>query len=109
VDSAGTFVLSRDEKPDWGSDKSSRRAAIAKTHRILLLIGDDLGDFVSGAKDTPKNRVQLVQNHGSFWGTRWFLLPNPMYGSWDYSLYDHNFSLPENEILSRKFDSIEDF
>jgi acid phosphatase len=109
VDSGGTFVLSRDEKPDWGSDKSSRRAFIAETHRILLLIGDDLGDFVSGAKDTPKNRVQLAQKHSSFWGTRWFLLPNPIYGSWEYSLYDHNFSLPENEILRRKFDLIETF
>jgi acid phosphatase len=109
VDPAGTFVLSRDEKPGWGSDKSSRRAAIAETHRILLLIGDDLGDFVSGAGDTPKNRVQLARKYGSFWGTRWFLLPNPMYGSWEFSLYDHDLSLPENEILRRKFDLIEGF
>jgi acid phosphatase len=109
VDAAGTLVLSRNEKPDWGSDKSSRRAAIAETHRVLLLIGDDLGDFVSGARDTPKNRVQVAQKHASFWGIRWFLLPNPMYGSWEYALFDHNLSLPDNEILQRKLDSIEDF
>jgi acid phosphatase len=109
VDAAGTLVLSRNEMPNWGSDKSSRRRAIAETHRILLLIGDDLGDFVSGARVTPKNRVQLAQKYASLWGTRWFLLPNPMYGTWEYALFDHNLRLPDNEILQRKLDAIEVF
>ena len=36
-------VLLRNERPEWAaSDKTARRAHVARTHRILLLIGDDL-------------------------------------------------------------------
>ena len=31
----------------WSSDKTGRRAFVARTHRILMLVGDDLNDFVS--------------------------------------------------------------
>ncbi len=41
-------VLVPGERPDWSSEKSTRRAEVASAFRILLLIGDDLGDFVSG-------------------------------------------------------------
>lgn len=40
-------VLTRKEMTDWTSDKSTRRAFVAKGCRILLLLGDDLGDFIS--------------------------------------------------------------
>src|SRR5690606_11199373 len=40
-------VLTRGERKEWSaSAKGPRRAHVASTHRILLLIGDDLGDFV---------------------------------------------------------------
>ena len=80
-------VLLEGEVPfNWPSDKSSRRRYVADRFRILLLIGDDLGDFVSGARDVPENRVRLARQYGTRWGTSWFLLPNPVYGSWEASL-----------------------
>ncbi|HWR49736.1 MAG TPA: HAD family acid phosphatase [Bryobacteraceae bacterium] len=44
------------------SDKSPRRESVARTHRILLLVGDDLGDFVSLPKDrlTVEGRAAAV-------------------------------------------------
>ena len=36
----------RDEN-GWGSDKVSRRALVAKDYRILMLVGDQLTDFIS--------------------------------------------------------------
>ncbi len=75
-------VLSLNERPDWTADKQSRRSFIARTHRILLLIGDDLGDFVSVSGMEKETRKQLIVKHASFWGTRWFALPNANYGSW---------------------------
>lgn len=102
VDPAGARILSKSEKPEWGSDKSSRRAEIAASYRILLLIGDDLGDFVSGVRDLPEKRVQLARRHAAMWGRRWFLLPNPLYGSWDSALYGHDSTLSDAEILERK-------
>ena len=42
-------VLTPGER-EWTSEKSPRRAEVARSFRILLLVGDDLGDFVSGAR-----------------------------------------------------------
>ncbi len=95
-------VLTKGEQEGWTGDKTTRRAAIAATHRILMLIGDDLGDFIDGvspdrARTTDAAHVDAVRRYGaafaadraarlaehaSWWGTRWFVLPNPMYGSW---------------------------
>ena len=72
----------RYERPEWNSsDKSVRRAWIASTHRIVALVGDDLRDFV----DRPiyeARRAELVER----FGVRWFLLPNPIYGSWERAI-----------------------
>lgn len=84
----------------WSSDKSARRAEIARTHRILMLVGDDINDFVSTAGQTPVQRVALAQTHASRWGRRWVLIPNPLYGSWDRALYP-GFT-KDDEILARK-------
>ena len=40
-------VLLMKNENGWTSDKVSRRKLIAKDYRILLLIGDQLGDFIS--------------------------------------------------------------
>lgn len=66
-------VLTRGERAGWeGSGKAPRREAVARTHDILLFIGDDRGDFPA---DGPES-----------FGETWFVLPNPMYGSWVRSL-----------------------
>lgn len=76
-------VLCRGERPEWASEKTSRRQLVAATHRILLLIGDDLGDFLPGVRTTIEKRVELTKPYEGNWGTKWFLLPNPGYGSWE--------------------------
>jgi acid phosphatase len=76
-------VLTRAEKPEWAvSDKSSRRSAVAQDFRILLLVGDDFGDFVQGARGTLAARRALDGANAAMWGVKWIALPNPMYGSW---------------------------
>ena len=77
-------VLVRGERPEWSaSAKGPRRAFIAKTHRILMLIGDDLGDFVVEPAGTPAERVARTAPQRDWWGRRWIMLPNPTYGSWE--------------------------
>lgn len=77
-------VLTKGEVDD-AADKTARRASIAATHRVLLLVGDDLGDFV-GAATTRTGRDEQVQANLARLGATWFLLPNPMYGSWERAL-----------------------
>ena len=67
------------------SDKSPRRTLVAAGNRVLLLIGDDFNDFVSltGAQATVEGRLTAAAGFASYWGDRWFLIPNPTYGSWE--------------------------
>ena len=99
-------VLSKEEKD---SDKSSRRAVVASSYRILLLLGDDLADFVSVANQSPTQRIETAEQNSEKWGTKWFLLPNPVYGSWDGSLYKYEYSLTRPEILKIKWDILKGF
>jgi 5'-nucleotidase (lipoprotein e(P4) family) len=73
-------VLMEHEQPDWGDDKSTRRRYVAAHYRIVLLFGDQLSDFMS----VPDAGTALTEEHDEekYWGRRWFLVPNPMYGSW---------------------------
>ena len=41
------------EQPGWGKEKASRRSHIAATHRVIMLFGDDLSDFVICARENP--------------------------------------------------------
>jgi 5'-nucleotidase (lipoprotein e(P4) family) len=102
-----TVLMSR-ERPDWSSDKASRRAAVAQTHRILLLLGDDLGDFVAGARSDPDTRAAIARQYADYWGSRWFILPNPMNGSWETALYGHQFP-PDAEVLRQKLARVRSF
>ena len=80
------WVLSRDERPEWTGDKTSRRTFVAERYRVIMAFGDNLGDFVSIEDLDAAGRDAVVDRYASWWGTRWFMLPNPMYGSWESEL-----------------------
>ena len=91
----------------WTSDKTARRAEIARSHRVLLLVGDDMNDFVATAGLTPPQRVALAKQHADRWGRSWILLPNPMYGSWERALFAGLTN--DEEILRRKREQLKGF
>lgn len=70
-----------------GTDKTARRKRIADMpRRIALLVGDDLGDFVGSAtRDAMRQGKEVPEaaHAQAQWGRGWFMLPNPMYGSWE--------------------------
>jgi 5'-nucleotidase (lipoprotein e(P4) family) len=77
-------VLTRGERPEWReSAKGPRRAYVAASYRILMLVGDDLSDFVVDASGTPAERRDKTEPYRDWWGRRWIMLPNPTYGSWE--------------------------
>jgi acid phosphatase len=80
-------ILVRGERPDWAtSAKGARRAFIAANYRIVMLIGDDLGDFVVDASGTPAERSARTSAQSDWWGRRWIMIPNPTYGSWERAI-----------------------
>jgi 5'-nucleotidase (lipoprotein e(P4) family) len=84
VDVHPSNLLLREEQDGWTSEKTSRREIVAKNYRIVMLFGDDLGDFLQNVKKdiTPDQRERLVNAHSEKWGSVWYILPNPKYGSW---------------------------
>jgi acid phosphatase len=89
------------------TSKTQRRADVAAQYRILLLVGDNLNDFVSDSRTDPDTRRALVNEHAARWGREWIILPNPMYGNWEASLYEYDYSLPRDERLDRLLQQLE--
>jgi acid phosphatase len=99
-------LLTAKEREDWGSAKSSRRAVIAKSYRLLLLIGDNLGDFTDAYKGSLAERQRVFDDNKAHWGKDWIALPNPAYGSWESAAYGHDFKTPLEEQRQKKLDAL---
>jgi acid phosphatase len=81
-------VLLNSEQEDWNSNKINRRAVIEKDFRVIMLFGDDLNDFIPAKNISEEERDRLINDHAEKWGKKWFILPNPTYGSWEQALYN---------------------
>lgn len=91
LDLSQDTVLMRGERPEWPSrDKSSRRAFVASRYRVIMLFGDDLNDFVNAEGKPIAERAELVRQNADKFGRKWFVLPNPVYGSWERSAVGPN-------------------
>ena len=74
----GTHAAARRTARSGTGTKTQRRAFIAANYRIVALVGDDLGDFVDPRRYSPA--IASASTRAS--ASNWFLLPNPIYGSW---------------------------
>ena len=103
IDDSFDVVLTRGEREEWaGSQKSGRRDFAAEGFRILALIGDDLNDFVDVDGLSMDDRDKVVEANDSNWGVKWFMMPNPQYGSWERASFDDQFRLTEDEKRALK-------
>jgi 5'-nucleotidase (lipoprotein e(P4) family) len=96
------FPLSADVEPVQclrdNPDKGPRRAAIAHDYRVIMMLGDNLSDFDSTFTGlTPDERSTKVDQTAAFWGERWIVLPNPVYGDWKHALLGWEETDPEDE------------
>lgn len=101
-----TFLMSK-EKPDWGSAKSTRRAHIAKDYRIVLLFGDNFGDFSDAYNGSEAERLKAYEAAKERFGRDWLMLANPGYGSFESAPYGHNFKLSADEKRAKKIGALE--
>jgi acid phosphatase len=92
IETDAEHVMLANEKPEWGREKVVRRNLIGESHRVIMLIGDDLSDFIACTRSSPRDpctgkatiesRLAAMKENRKFWGAGWFILPNPMHGSW---------------------------
>ena len=79
-------VLMSGEQEGWSSAKGTRRKHVAQNFRIIMLLGDNLGDFTDEYQGGLSARDGEVDKRAAWWGERWFMLPNPSYGSWESAI-----------------------
>lgn len=93
------FYLRTDE-----SSKLARRNIVAEKYDIILLIGDNLTDF-SEIYESRNERFafDIVDQYKNDFGTKYIILPNPMYGEWENAIYKNSYSYtPEQKDSLRK-------
>src|SRR5262245_19119925 len=96
-------ILTTRKQPDWGSAKGTRRAFIARTHRILLNVGDNFGDFVDEYRGNEADRLKVMEEHKDRWGREWIMIANPAYGSFESAPFKHDFKLsPEDRRKAKR-------
>jgi acid phosphatase len=101
-------VLLMKNENGWTSDKVSRRELIAKDYRILLLIGDQLGDFLPLDETMLEldSRKNLADTYKHMWGSKWFMITNPMYGRWEASIYNNEYPDTEDELMQMRLEAL---
>ncbi|MDH3373068.1 MAG: hypothetical protein OEM85_06780 [Gammaproteobacteria bacterium] len=92
IETDADHVMLAFEQSDWTKEKAVRRQHIARTHRVIMLFGDDLSDFIPCVRAKPAapcteaatadSRRRAVEQFSDYWGNGWYVLPNPMHGSW---------------------------
>jgi 5'-nucleotidase (lipoprotein e(P4) family) len=87
--------------------KESRRMQVTKTHDIVLLFGDNLGDFSGFDRLSPAERVKAVDKRREEFGRKLIVFPNPMYGDWEDSIYNYKRPLTDQQKAKLRKDSLQ--
>ena len=90
-----------------GSEKDCRRQQVGRGYRVLMQFGDQLGDFMQVLSNTADGRAALLDAHGQWFGERWWMLPNPTYGSWEPAAFNNDWSQPREARPAAKRAALE--
>ncbi len=109
----------------WTSKKGARRLRIAEHYRILMLVGDNFGDFVDGYKggyqrgdtrlmaqragEVAEKRAAISTANRTRWGRDWIMLPNPTYGSWLGALNAYDRGVKGDALLDLRRGALRSF
>jgi acid phosphatase len=99
----GTYVKDCEQN---GSEKTCRRQLVGRDYRVLMQFGDQLGDFVQVLANTPDGRAKAIAAYAAWIGERWFVLPNPTYGSWEPALFNNDWTQPAGERRRQKIQAL---
>ena len=90
-----------------GSEKDCRRQLAGRQYRVLMQFGDQLGDFARIHDNSPAGRQALLDRYEGWFGERWWMLPNPTYGSWEPALFDNDWRQPRDARRAAKRAALE--
>lgn len=87
------------------STKEPRRQIVAKDHKIVMLMGDNLNDFSNlFEKKSIDDRKMETDKVKDEWGKKFIVLPNAIYGEWENAFYDYKRNLTPKEKETKRKD-----
>jgi 5'-nucleotidase (lipoprotein e(P4) family) len=90
-----TVMVRQEDAP---ASKESRRQQVAARYRVVLLMGDNLNDFVDNFAGKPiAARAAEVDRFRVEFGSKFIVLPNPVYGDWEDAVYQYKSGLKDEE------------
>lgn len=90
------------------SDKQERRNKVLEKYNVLLLCGDNLSDFSNVFYREGKITKEQVDAHQHLFGTKFIVLPNPMYGDWEKLLYKEG-KFNEQEKAKQRLEKLKSY
>lgn len=95
---------------ETSNEKESRRQRIRDKYEVIMLIGDNLGDFDGMFEDVnAEQRMEATRQNKSMFGSRWIILPNAVYGNWVDVLPGYDQKLPPQERNQRLKENLKGF
>lgn len=86
------------------SAKEPRRTFIEENYKVVMLLGDNLNDFLTTFEQkTNEERQREADRLKDEWGRKFIVIPNVTYGEWENALYQYK-RLPQDkqvEILKQ--------
>lgn len=92
------------------SNKEPRRQIVAENHYIVLIMGDNLIDFNDVfRKSSIKERFIEADKLKDEFGKKFIVLPNPIYGEWEKTLYGGTSKIPGEEKEKKRLENLKPF
>lgn len=102
-DAADDTVLLRQTE----SSKEARRNSISEKYRIVILMGDNLDDLSNTfERKTVSDRFTEVDKMREKFGSKFIVLPNVMYGTWENAIYEYK-GLSDAEKREKRGNALE--
>jgi len=92
---------------EFSPSKKERRNSIEKTHYIAVLIGDNLNDFSNVFENkSVDSRFKETEKLKKLFGSRFVIIPNPMYGEWENAIYNHQRGITNQDKIKHIQESL---
>lgn len=99
----GTYVKDCEQ---IGTEKGCRRQLVGRKYRVLMQIGDQIGDMVTVVANNHEGREQAMAPYMDWIGKRWFVVPNSTYGSWESAMINNDWSAPIEQRRAQKIKAL---
>jgi acid phosphatase len=103
LDATEDTILAPNENGWTAADKTVRRQFVSQRYRILLMIGDNFEDFAPATHAAVPTRLELFEKYADYWGRKWIVMPNPIYGSWEQAITFGDGQLTDAQRLAAKY------